>query len=70
MLGFEYTWLLSFTRTSNGDLHIRRAGSGLTTLAVVIFCLLAVVLSAEPVRSGLLREAATARNVTILSSTL
>ena len=46
MLGTEYNWLINLTYTSEGVPQIRRAGSGLITVVVAVFCFFCVALHA------------------------
>jgi hypothetical protein len=48
MLGSEYNWLVTPTRTPNGVPQVRMAGDGMLTLAIAVFCLLAIALRAAP----------------------
>ena len=48
MLGSEYNWLISHSRPANGIPQIRMAGDGLLTLAIAVFCFLAIALRAAP----------------------
>ena len=60
MLGSEYNWLISLSRPAHGLPRVRVARTGLLTLGVALFCLLCVLLRAEPAQLPLLREAAAA----------
>ena len=46
MLGTEYNWLISLTRQADGATRAVLDGSGLSTLAVAIFCFVCIALCA------------------------
>ena len=60
MLGSEYNWLISFTRTEDGPPRVRLASGAWLTLAIAVFCFLCVALRAEADQRSLQREAAAA----------
>lgn len=53
MVGIEYNWLISTSRSPDGSPQIRMAGGGLVTVLVAIFCVCAVALRAEPASSAI-----------------
>lgn len=46
MLGTEYNWLISTSSLAEGTPRVRMASTGLITMAVAVFCFLAVALRA------------------------
>jgi hypothetical protein len=46
MLGSEYNWLVTHTRSANGAPRVRITSDTMLTLAIAVFCFLAVALHA------------------------
>ncbi len=60
MLGTEYNWLVTLTGSSREFPRVRLSGTGVITLWVAAFCLLAVILTAAPNRVSSTHDAAAA----------